>query len=492
MNKIINSLNISNTGTIDANGSKRGIRISGQVGAKFSLTIKDSSNRNILEDYLNNVVIPKSGTYTLTQAFPAFESNNFTRVDNTETYTITISPGAFTSFDKDVTTSYEILQYPDPTITITSDATIDTNAWGITASVSGADATLKGKAMRLAETIPNNFTTSSSSTYTKRFGEILYNITVPASSGRLYISKTPNIVTDLKKSTDVKRVLAEDKGNKKTIVLTTPPDEPSQFLNTVKEGMTYRGSYVYTKLFDSNITDSDGRGFSDKIKLNNIENLVVGMVITGENVKGLTTIISIDSDTDITISLKQKLTSFDQLTFTKKFIGKIDTIDAEGNITTDSKEVIAKNANITLTNDTTSIHGKVNATGSGSATITLSGTYQVRKFGKEDVTFTQTLGNFITAIPNAHTQYITTTKDTPVTFDLLALDTDLDKGNKTPTWEAQDYPLHGTINASSWTAGVGTTIYTPHTGYTGTDKIYFYTSYSGQISARTPIYITIT
>ena len=485
MNKIINSLNISNTNTIDANGGKRGITILGQAGAKFSLTIKDSSDRNILEDYLENVIIPQSGTYTIIQAFPVFESNNFTRIDNTETYTIAISPGAFTSFDNDMTTSYEILQYPDPTITITSDATSVS-----TSGVVGANATLKGKAMRLAETIPNNFSTSSSSTYTKRFGEILYNVTVPASSGILYVSKTPNVVTDLKKSTDVKRVLAEDKGNEKTIVLTTPPDEPSQFLNTVKEGMTYKGSYAYTKLFDSNISDNDGRGFSNKIKLDNIENLVVGMTITGDNVKGFATIISIDNDTDITISLKQKLTSFDQLTFTKKFIGKIDTIDAEGNITTDSKEVIAKNANITFTNDTTSIHGKITATGSGSATITLNGTYQVRKFGKEDVTFTQMLSNFITAIPNAHTQYITTTKDTPVTFDLLAPDTDED--SKTPSNGASDDPSHGTLNETAWAAGVGTTVYTPHTGYTGTDKFYFYTNNGAQISARTPIYITIT
>ena len=487
MNKVINSLNISNTNIINANGGKRGITILGQVGAKFSLTIKDSSDRNILEDYLDGVIIPKSGTYIINQTFPAFESNNFTRIDNTEIYTIEILPGSFTSLDKDMATSYEILQYPDPTITITSDATSVP-----TSGVVGANATLKGKAMQLAETIPNNFSTSSSSTYTKRFGEILYNITVPASSGRLYVSRSPNIITDLKKSTDVKRSLFGKKGNEKTIVLTTPSDEPSQFLNTVKEGMIYSGSYVYTKLFDSNVSNSDERSFGNKIKLNNIENLVVGMIVTGENIKGYVTVISIDSATDITISLKQKLTPFDQLTFTKKFIGKIDTIDAAGNITTDSEEVIANNANITFTNDTTSMHGKLIATGSGSATITLSGTYQVRKFGKEDVTFTQLLGNFITAIPNAYTQYITTTKNTPITFDLLALDTDLDKGNKTPSWEAQDYPSHGTVNISSWAAGVGTTIYTPHTGYTGTDKIYFYTSYSGQTSARTPIYITIT
>ena len=100
------------------------------------------------------------------------------------------------------------------------------------------------------------------------------------------------------------------------------------------------------------------------------------------------------------------------------------------------------------------------------------------------------LSNFITAIPNAHTQYITTTKDTPVTFDLLAPDTDED--SKTPSNGASDDPSHGTLNETAWAAGVGTTVYTPHTGYTGTDKFYFYTNNGAQISARTPIYITIT
>ena len=492
MNKIINSLSISNTNIIDANGGKRGITIFGQVGAKFSLTIKDSSDRNILEDYLENVTIPKSGSYKITQAFPVYESNNFTRIDNTETYEIKVLPGAFTNLDKDMISSYEILQYPDPTITITSDPTISVNVDGVTASVTGADATLKGKAMRLAETIPNNFTTSSSSTFVKRFGEIIYNITITPSSGKFYISRTPNVLTDLKKSTDTKRRLGQKKGNKKDIILTTPPDETSQFSTTIKKGMVYSGSYTYTKLFDSNVSDSNEKGFSNKIRLVDTEDLVIGMIITGSNIKRYTTIISIDNDTDITISSKQKLTLYDQLTFTKKFVGKINTIDTAGNITTDSEEIIASNTNITLTNDSTSIHGRMIVAGSGSDAITLNSTYQVRKFGKEDVTFTQLLDNFITIIPNAYSQYITTTKDTAVTFDVLELDTDLNKSSKTPINEAQDDPSHGVVTETSWAAGVGTTIYTPHTGYTGTDKFYFYANDGTNNSARTPIYITIT
>jgi len=483
MNKVITSLNISNENTMDAVGSTLVVTVFGQVDAKFTLTIKDSSGRNILEDYLENVTIPKSGSYKITQKFPVYESNDFTRIDNTEVYEIKVLPGTFTKLNEDMVSSYEIKQYPDPTITLTSTSTH---------TITGSDATLKGKAMRLAETIPNNFTTSSSSTYVKRFGEIIYNITVTPSSGLLYVSRKPNILTDLKKGTDIKRRLGQKKGNEKDIILTTPPDETSQFSTTIKEGMTYSGSYTYTKLFDSNVSDSNEKRFSNKIKLDNTEDLVIGMIITGDNIKGHATIVSIDNDTNITISLKQKLVSYDQLTFTKKFIGNIDSISNTGEIITDSEEIIASNTNITLTNDITSMHGMIRTTGSGSGTITLNSTYQVRMFGKEDMTFTQLTDNFITTIPNAHTQYITTVKDTAVIFDLLVHDADSNKSSKTPIWEAQDYPSHGLVTTSSWAAGVGTTTYRPYTGYTGTDKFYFYTNDGTTNSARTPIYITIT
>ena len=98
MNKLINSLTISNENIIDANGGTRTIIVGGESGAKFSLTIKDGSERNILEDYLDNITIPKSGSYKITQKFPAYESNDFTRIDNTEVYTIEILPGSFTKF----------------------------------------------------------------------------------------------------------------------------------------------------------------------------------------------------------------------------------------------------------------------------------------------------------------------------------------------------------------------------------------------------------
>jgi len=481
MNKTITSLSISNKNIIDANGNTRIITVNGQAGAKFTLTIKDGSERSVLEDDLENVAIPKSGSYQITQNFPAYESNDFTRIDNVEVYEIKVLPGAFTKLSNDMVSSIEIEQYPDPTITITSTSTH---------TISGSNATLKGKALRIAEAMPKNFLTTSSSKYTKRFGEITYDVTITPSSGLLYVSRPPNMLTDLTKDLNVKRNVGEKKGEETEVVLTLPPSDVDQYLKPLKKGMLYNGKYTYTKLFDSNVGDSSG--YSNKIKITNVKDLIIGMVITGDNVKGYVTILSIDNATNITISLKQKLTQYDELTFTQDFTGTIGEIKDSGEIITDSKEIIPANAEITLTNDPTSIHGSIRTSGSGTGTITLNGVYQVRKFGKEDVTFTQVTDNFITATPNAYTQYITTVKDTAVTFDLLLPDTDDNKSSKTPINEGQDDPSHGVVTETAWAAGVGTTIYKPHTGYTGTDKFYFYVNDGTTNSARTPIYITIT
>ena len=481
MIKTISSLKISNTGTVNANGGVREIVVSGDVGARFTLIIKNSSGKNILEDYLNDIIIPKSGLYKLSQKFPVYESNNFTRVDNVETYTIEVLPTVFTKLNKDIV-SHELKQYPNPTITLTSTSSH---------SISGSNSTLVGKAMTLAETIPNNFTTSSSSTYTKKFGEIVYNITISPADGLLYVSKNPNLLVDLKKSTDIKRNTGEKKTSE-NMVLTLPPSDVAQYATPIEEGMIYSGSYTYTKLFDSNISDDNEDKFSNKIRLNDTKNLVIGMVITGSNIKGYTTITAIDTDTDITTSLKQKLIQLDQLTFTKKITGLIDSVGSASSVTTDSKDFIPSNIELTFSNDTTSISGRLHITGSGSDTITLNGTYQVGMFGKKDVTYTQLTDNFLTVTPNAYTQYITTTKDTSIVFDLLSLDTDDNKDTKTPVWEARDWPSHGVVTTTAWASGVGTTTYKPYTGFTGTDKFYFYTNDGANSSARTPVYITIT
>jgi hypothetical protein len=480
MNKTINSLTYHG-GQIPSKGATSEISISGTHGAVFTLTIKNGSGVNILEDPLEDIVIPKSGVYKLKQKFPAYESNDFTRIDNQEVYTIELLPRAHTMLSEDIE-PIQLYQYIDPTITITSTSTH---------SIVGSDATLKGSAFLLPITKPSNFKTSSSSLFADKFGKITYDITVVNEGNLLYVSRRPDLSIDLKKSTDLKRNVGIVKGEETDVVLTLSPDNTDQFSTPIKEGMVYNSSYTYTKLFDSNVSDYNEMGFATKIRLTDTDNLRVGMSITGNNIKRNATITSIDSDTDITISLKQKLTRYDQLTFTKKVGGVVMSVNEDG-IESGSLEPIPRNTELTFSNDSTSINGRIISKGSGTDTITLNGVYQVVMFGKEDVTFTQLTDNFISTTPNAHTQYIKTTKNTRVTFDVLAFDTDSNKSSKTPINEAQDDPSHGTVDESAWAAGVGTTTYTPKTNYTGTDKFYFYAHDGATLSTRTPIYITIT
>ena len=75
MNKTINSLTFFG-GIIPGKGSTNEISISGTHGAVFTLTIKNLSGINILENCLENITISKSGIYKLKQKFPVYESNN--------------------------------------------------------------------------------------------------------------------------------------------------------------------------------------------------------------------------------------------------------------------------------------------------------------------------------------------------------------------------------------------------------------------------------
>ena len=181
------------------------------------------------------------------------------------------------------------------------------------------------------------------------------------------------------------------------------------------------------------------------------------------------------------------------LTFTNQANGVVTSVQNANTITTDFLKKIKKGTELNFYNpgnENTTVTASIRASGSGSNTITVVGKYNVKNFGKEDVTYTQLVDEFITTTPNAYTQYIDVVKDTATTINVLLEDKDLN--TKTPVNEVQDLPSHGEIDKTGWSAGVGTTIYTPNTGYTGTDKFYFYAQdSSAAISARTPIYITV-
>ena len=222
------------------------------------------------------------------------------------------------------------------------------------------------------------------------------------------------------------------------------------------------------------------------------------MTVVGDNVLPGTTLISIDGTQSITLSKKQNIQSDTTLTFKQSVNGSIESIDDFYQISLGKSVNIPGGSIMTFNNNNENFNVTTNVSGSGTATITITNNVEVIRFGKESATYTQDIDNFITLTPNAYSQRVETTKATltnsgTVTINVLKSDTDSNIATKTPVQEAQDLPKNGTLVVSSWAAGVGTCTYTPNRGFTGVDKFYFYAQDSGgQISARTPIYITIT
>ena len=84
--KTIKFFGISDQGiAIRSNGDRRVLTVRGTPGAGFSLTIKDSTGCSLLEDELNDISIPTSGTFTLVQELPVMPGIE-THLDQREDY----------------------------------------------------------------------------------------------------------------------------------------------------------------------------------------------------------------------------------------------------------------------------------------------------------------------------------------------------------------------------------------------------------------------
>ena len=100
--KIIKSIIVGDdiyNNTITSSGGNVRIKISGTTDAMFSMTIVDSSGCNMLRKEVKNVKIGSKGIYNFYQNFPSINSVKGSKGKiPKETYTITVTPSADTSF----------------------------------------------------------------------------------------------------------------------------------------------------------------------------------------------------------------------------------------------------------------------------------------------------------------------------------------------------------------------------------------------------------
>lgn len=463
---------------INALGDFRDIDIYGNPGAVFSFEITNAAGYSILETPLKYVTIGTRGVYSFTQIYP--------RVAYSDTYTITITPLHNTELTNGVVNVYYQQQYINPIATFTYTTT---DPYGGSGSYSGSDVTISG----LPQKEVRNMTGINYS-----FGRATHTVTATHSSALLYTIPT-SFSRDYSSSKDVTKTIKIPTTNSK--VLQIHPNT-----NDLVVGMSFKTSNSFEKTLNKSIPDASivrdidllpKFVVTDKFGINNTNSLMVGMIVSGNGVASGTTLASIEDTQSITLSKKQNILNGTTLTFKKDISGTVKSIDDFYQISLNNNVNIPGGSTVTFNNNKESFNVITNVSGSGTATITITNSVEVIKFGKESASYTQDIDNFITLTPNAYSQWLETTKATAtnsgtITINVLKPDKDSNVATKTPIQEGQDLPKHGTLAVGSWAAGVGTCTYTPNKGFTGDDVFYFYVDDANDVlSARTPIYITV-
>ena len=454
----------------------RRIRVTGSPGAIFSLKSTRVTNTNTTTPttdcytyILTDTPIPPSGSYIFNYNIPPSTSIN--------RYDIQLMPGHATVLGELVpktVPTYSINQYPNPVITLTS-------ASSTLASVteSGSDVTFTGR----IEYRPDP---------TDGYNKMTYTRTISHGSKPLYISKSPNIYTDYTNSLDIKKVTRKvnntnnieinpyiksgettvsfDGGRYAEIAAKSTPLTKQE---DIKVGMHFSGEITHTKTFISFVINEicdECIDSSNILKLTDTSNIEVGMLVSALGVTA--NVVSIENDTDILISkiphpevLKNGMT----LIFNKTIAGRVETLCDGNNITVDSPKIIPANTVLTFYNDRSKISGTISTSGGGSKEVTITGEIFIDRFGKESVTYTQQVDDFITFTPNAWDQRVVTTKDTVASINLVAADTDINIASKTITIVSN--PFSGVLGAVESDAQSKT--YTPNTGFLGDDSFTF-------------------
>lgn len=456
---------------IPAGGGFRKIEILGTPGAMFSLTIDKGDDCAMLTR--NNVRIPggsgKIGKYSFVQRFPPTTSE--------KTYDIQLAPSADVKLSGSIpitTPTYSIKQYVNPIVTFTNKTTIAVDIPTVT--------TTRGSAGTYASNT-RNYATSTKSTL-EDYGDVSISWTIDRSegaSGYLYVKKQPSL-SDWSNNVDITKTIRSTQEGDRIKV------EPHTV--DIKKGMEFEGSVSISKLLTSSKYVTDCKTPSSSLVLNNVDDLEVGMVVKGSDINKLVRITAIDEGCkEITISSEEVISNSSILTFSRNYRGTVEeVIDNNYLILLGLGKVLSGTTLEFRDTLSTVISSNLSST-SGVYSPVISGTINVSRFGKENITFTQDLDNILTYTPNAHDQSIRVTKNTLVEINVLAPDTDKNYRVKTPI-KVTD-PSHGALSGSDFAAGIGTIDYTPTTGFTGEDSFTFKVNDGTTDSDTKTIYLTV-
>jgi len=467
---------------IPSYGGNIPMSITGKPDSTFTLEIEDDSGCSILKSPLKDIVIPSNGKYTFNQKFPAVISSK-------KEYTLKLSENLNISREApwNDLNHYIIPQYPNPTITFTqsSDSGAATNPQTLT--LAGDDITVTGTAFERISTITTKTLVWNSkfkryenkTTITPGTKDISWTATETGDYiGNLYISRQPNESDISNSGTYTRTVNKKVKGSE---------IELSEGTTDITDDMLGHVTSKLTKTVIKNIGVESCYQNTNEFELNNVLNLLPEMVVEiPNNPNNVLSHVNL-TERIITISNELNIKEGTELTFSYSGGIAVEKIKDHHSILTRSTPPIHKGATVEFSKARAQTSTTLVATGSGSSTVTIAGTFLVDRFENEDEVYTLNVDNFITNTPNAYDQDIYTAKDTAAIINMILHDIDLNASDKTCT--VISGPSHGSL---SEVGEFSIITYTPHTGYIGEDKFTFTMRDAANASAEKTIYITVT
>jgi hypothetical protein len=476
---------------VNTRGEVRKIKVLGEVGATFTLTLKDDSDCSILEDEMENVDIPSNGKYEFDQIFPSLSVDSGAAKSKV-VYNLEITPAADTELGDlmpKIKPNIKLYQYADPIVTITTTSSATSPALSVASSPTTFTKT--SGARILGRELPGY----SSTTYT-------LTVTEDSSTAGTFYVKNANLNSNVTTNTVIKKTVDRCGATGMTHDLTLDPlstrtdtsIEGEDFITgDLEAGMNFYGKVEYDKTVLSSIGVDSCYKATDQFELNETSNLSEGMIVSGGEGFFDAEIVSVDCDKNITLDKKYIIKENTVLTFKREWWGSIKEVFSNVNSKGQAHINIHGGADIVdgtvleFDDNETILHGTMAHSGSGTDTIVLTSTVDVVRFGVKNVTYTLDLDNIISRKPNAYDQSVSTKKDTAIAIDMIKDDKDSNRTSKTGTVVTS--PKYGTMSA--YLTSSDSFRYTPNTGFTGEDSFTFTMSDGTTSSEEKTIRITV-
>ena len=264
-------------------------------------------------------------------------------------------------------------------------------------------------------------------------------------------------------------------------------DIESGYSGDVEVGMQFSGSYEKTKIVQKSIPlyieeeecddcDRELDVLTNKFELENTNDLIVGMSAAWTNEKGYvenSSIETIDSGVGITLAQHYIVDDKTEFTFVYKNGGLVEEVLGDTIKIKSGCIWFPKNQEITFTKGSgSSVRGSVVVDKSGGSTMVITTIIEGIRMGHEDVAIALDVNKFVSLTPNTVETKIVTTKDNPVSIDLVAGDTDYNSKEK--GYVIIEPTRNGELVVKS--AGLNTYVYTPNPGFRGLDEFTYRTT----------------